>query len=64
MNQEECLICVNNHVKTYQSAIEKYTTLETAKACYKSFLIHINHFGLLVRSTVLFGERVTKGSKW
>ena len=32
MNQEECLICVNNHVKIYQSAIEKYTTLETAKS--------------------------------
>ena len=65
MNNE--LKPVNNHVKIYQSAIEKYTTLETAKihkACYKSFLIHINHFGLLVRSTVLFGERVTKGSKW
>ena len=62
MNNE--LKPVNNHVKIYQSAIEKYTTLETAKACYKSFLIHINHFGLLVRSTVLFGERVTKGSNW
>ena len=32
---------VNNHVKIYQSAIEKYTTLETAKiqkAGYKSLL--------------------------
>ena len=45
------MMTVNNHVKTYQSSIEKYTTLETAKYT-KSTL------------TVLFGERVTKGSKW
>ena len=35
------IIIVNNHVKIYQSAIQKYTTLETAKiqkTCYKSFL--------------------------
>jgi len=34
---------VNNHVKIHQSAIQKYTTLETAKiqkACYKSLLYH------------------------
>ena len=33
------IIIVNNHVKIHQSAIQKYTTLETAKiqkACYKS----------------------------
>ena len=34
---------VNNHIKIHQSAIQKYTTLETAKiqkACYKSLLYH------------------------
>ena len=37
------IIIVNNHVKIHQSAIQKYTTLETAKiqkACYKSLLCH------------------------
>ena len=36
-------LLVNNHVKIHQSAIQKYTTLETAKiqkACYKSLLYH------------------------
>ena len=37
------IIIVNNHVKIHQSAIQKYTTLETAKiqkTCYKSLLYH------------------------